>query len=190
MMPTARPSHQRAFRDSLLFGAFLALAAASLAGCREEPAPFEQQVRDRIAEAEEAAEQSEAGTVVAILTADFVGMGHALGSTATRGIGMAPYPQNRESVAGAVHAVLASYDEVHVLTRIQDLSVAQDTTRGRPVARATVFVAMSAVPIAGPQALSSLEASLYRFDVRFVRDGNEWFVEEATWRRARAEDFL
>lgn len=170
---------------ALATGAAVWVAAGMLAACGEPPAPTEEAVRQRIAEAEAAAEEKQAGTLVAMLADEFVGRGHTLGSRSTGGIQTAPFPQSRQSAAGAIHAVLAGYRDVHLLTRVRDLAVDGDAT-----ARATVFVAMSASPIAGPEALTAMEVALYRFDVTFESDGGDWLVTEATWRRAQPGDFL
>lgn len=99
-------------------------------------------------------------------------------------IGTSAFRYTRQNAAAAIHAILGRYERVHLLTRVADLALTDPT-----LARAIVFVAMSAHPIDGPPALAAREASLYRFDVTFVLEGQEWLVATASWRRAQATDF-
>ena len=49
---------------------------------------------------------------------------------------------------------------------------------------------MAGRPIESTEALLDVRADLMRFDVEFVREGDDWRVRAADWRRAELNDFL
>ena len=50
-------------------------------------------------------------------------------------------------------------------------------------AEAVVYVAMTGVPIESMDALISLKADLYRFELGLVEDGGEWRIIRSRWER-------
>jgi len=68
---------------------------------------------------------------------------------------------------------------VHLFTVIKtiDLMAQQDS------ADAVVYVAMTGVPVESMQALVSLKADLYRFDLELVEENGQWLVLSARWER-------
>ena len=56
--------------------------------------------------------------------------------------------------------------------------------------RVTLYAAMAGKPIADIDALLSLRAALYRFDLELILEEDEWRVISGRWQPATREDFL
>jgi ketosteroid isomerase-like protein len=153
-------------------GAGFALAGALTlaAGCgRDEQTP-ETRVRAVLAEITAAAEARDASALKPHLSDAYA---DAQGNDKAGVMGVATYH-------------FLQHRSVHLFTRVRDLAVAAE---GRE-ARADVVVAMAGTAIPGPEALTSLRADLYRFDVVLQEEPDGlWRVVRADWRPASLDDF-
>ncbi|MEZ4431087.1 MAG: hypothetical protein R3F65_01655 [bacterium] len=74
---------------------------------------------------------------------------------------------------------------VYVLSRIDEIRI----TDGGEGATAEVLAAAGAAPIMGAEALANFNADVFRLDLDFERDGDEWLLRSARWRRASRGEF-
>lgn len=95
----------------------------------------------------------------------------------------ARHPDRRSALAG-LFWYTRQHRDIHLLTLVRDLRV--DASAGE--AHGAVFVAMAGVPLESVQALVSVNADLYRFDVDWRRHEGEWRVTSSRWRRADLSD--
>jgi len=76
---------------------------------------------------------------------------------------------------------------IHLLVHIADIQVAPDGQTGS----ARIFVGMAGRPVASVDQLNTLQADLFRFDLRLRTDSDgEFQISGAAWQRARQQDFL
>lgn len=73
---------------------------------------------------------------------------------------------------------------VHLLTQVERIGFAADAR-----AQVTLLAAMAATPIADTQALFSLHADLYRFELELAEEDGEWKLMRAEWQPAIRSDF-
>jgi hypothetical protein len=99
------------------------------------------------------------------------------------------YADERGDDKRAIHAILAYHflrnRSVHLLTRVQSVTVLAPER-----AQATLLVAMAGRRIQSAEQLVGLRADLFRFEFALVREGRDWRVESAAWRRAERNDFF
>jgi hypothetical protein len=142
--------------------------AALFAACSAEPDTPEARVRAVLAALEAGARERDAA---------------AMKEHVSEGYGD-PAGHDKRALAGIVTFHFLQNRSVHLLTRIADVAIEPGGD-----ARATAFVAMAGVPIDGPEALVSLSASLYRFDLVLRDEDGDWRVVSAQWRPAAVSDF-
>jgi len=143
-----------------------AMCAAScllLAACGTEPASPEQQVRALIESVQQSIEEGSVRQVGDLLHEGYSDPRHA----------------NRYAAVRTLFGITQRHRGVHLFTVIKtiDLTAQQDS------ADAVVYVAMTGVPVESMQALVSLKADLYRFDLGLVEERGEWLVLSARWER-------
>ncbi|HEY8555628.1 MAG TPA: hypothetical protein VIL43_13965 [Burkholderiales bacterium] len=143
-------------------------AALLLGGCSDRDTP-EDQIRALIAAAEEAAERKEIGTLRGYVSESYA-------DDAGR---------DRRAIDAILRLYLLRHERIHLLTRVSDVRFVPPAAAG-----AVVYVAMSAVPIADAEALGGLRADLYRIELDFVREDDDWRVRRAAWRPAELADFV
>ncbi len=146
--------------------ALLALVAA----CSEPVTTPDQQIRATFAEIERA---SRAGDVTVLK--DFVS---------------ARYRDAHGRTKNDLHSLIRyqyfRHKKVYLLTRIEELEIADDGT-----ARTTVLGAMASAPVEDPAQLRTVRADVYRFDLELLDEGGgEWKVLSGDWRPAGLDDFL
>lgn len=141
-------------RKRLFFLGF-ALSLAALAGCRQ--APDETRVREAIASAEQAAEQTDAGGVVEPLSEDFDGNGGRL---------------QRRDLANLIR--LARLRGKHVGVTLGPISVERRGER---------LVADFTVSLTQGSRLLPDAAGVYQVGTAWRREGDEWRCYNATWKR-------
>lgn len=134
-----------------------------LAACGEGQSP-EDQIREVVAEAEKGAEARDLSDVMALVSERYAD---------TRG-------QDKAAVRDIVGGYLLVNQSIHLLTRVEDVKFPSDTIA---TARVTVGMLGRQDDAAGDW---SLAADVYEFDLRFVREGDEWRLQSAGWRRARS----
>jgi hypothetical protein len=134
-----------------------------LAACSGGQSP-EDQIREVVAEAEKGAEARDLSEVMALVSERYAD---------TRG-------QDKAAVRDIVGGYLLVNQSIHLLTRVEDVKFSSDTIA---TARVTVGMLGRQDDAAGDW---SLAADVYEFDLRFVREGDEWRLQSAGWRRARS----
>ena len=148
----------------LLAGAFF------LPGCSPDRGSPEEQVRELLRRAEEAAEErnlSRLGSMVSPSYAD-------------------GYGNDRQALTGIVRYHFLRNEAVHLMVRVVEISFPEPTA-----AAIRLFVAMAGEPIPSPESIDPLRADLYRFDLSLSRgQGGEWLLVGARWGRAGPGDFF
>jgi hypothetical protein len=146
-----------------------ALLLPLLVSCSSEPDTPEAQVRALLKQGEVAAEKKE--------------------SRVLRGLISEKYSDSEGQDKKAVESILRYYflrnESIHLLTRVQSITFPEPAR-----AQAVVLVAMAGRPISSARELERLHADLHRFDITLAREGKEWKVIRAEWRRAEFADFL
>ncbi|HEY5718995.1 MAG TPA: hypothetical protein VIW02_01305 [Gammaproteobacteria bacterium] len=132
-----------------------------LGACGGEDSP-DTQVRAVIAQAERAAEARDAAALFDLL---------APGYHDGRG--------NRfEDIKLMVRGYLVAHQSIHLLTRVESVELP-----ATDLARVRATVAMLGRE-AEPDSAWDLAAEIYEFDLTLARDGGDWRVTRADWRRA------
>jgi hypothetical protein len=140
-----------------------------LGACRARPEAPEEAVREAIAQAAEAAEKRDPRAISGFLSGDYRdGQG-----------------RDREALLGILRYYFLGHQSVYLLTRVRSVEL----TAGEK-ARAVVLVALAGEPLADPSEPTFLRASLYHFDLDFIRENDSWKVRQARWQRAELSDFL
>ncbi len=139
-----------------------------LGACSRRELTPEQQVRERIEEGRQLAEQRDAGGLAALLSSDFRG----------------PDGITRRDMRALLPRLFFRYRSPHFLVRIQGLNALPD---GR--IRARLLVAMASAPLTLDKLLE-VHARLLALELRFQRDGAAWRVLRGKWRNASLADFL
>ena len=142
--------------------------ALLLSACGGEDTP-EQRVHNMIDAVEQAAEKRSLDSVSDHIADSYQDEWHA----------------DRRSVLRSLLAYFHRHQNIHLLTQVRDISFNGDESR----ANVTVLVGMAGTPVESPQALLTLNADLYRFDVELVLEGDDYLLATAAWRQATAEDF-
>jgi hypothetical protein len=137
------------------FSLGLAMLLAVLAGCRH--APDETRVREAIASAEQAAEQTDAGGVVEPFSEDFDGNGGRL---------------ERKDLATLIR--LARLRGEHVGVTLGPISVERRGER---------LVAGFTASLTQGSRLLPDAAGVYQVETAWRREGDEWRCYSATWKR-------
>ncbi|MDH3280319.1 MAG: hypothetical protein OEQ18_04220 [Gammaproteobacteria bacterium] len=139
-------------------------------GCSGPPSTPEQQVKDTLRFGEEAAERRDIGAL-AELVAD--------GYQDDNGY-------DRRALLQLAQAYLMGHHSIHLLLREQSIEL---VTPQR--AEVAVLVAMAGEPLESADQLINVRADLFKFEIVFVRTGNEqWQVASAGWHRAGVDDFF
>jgi hypothetical protein len=141
-----------------------------LAGCGGEPDDPAARLRATIGDAEQAVEVRSLKQAAAYISPDY---------RDERG-------NDRRAVTRLLFGYLHRHHNIHLLTRIGDLQLADDGKH----AAVQMHVAMAGVPIESLEALLSIRADLYRFDLRFVDTDEGWLLISARWQPARLDDLL
>jgi len=151
--------------SSLALAAGLLLALA----CAPDAKSPEEKIRAVLAALEEGAEEKRAGAMKEHVSERYA---DAQGN-------------DKRAIAQLVAFHLLRNQSVYLLTRVRSVEI-----EAPGEGRAEVLVAMAGTPIAGPEALLSLRADLYRFDLRLAEEQDgAWRVRSAEWRPAAADDF-
>jgi len=141
----------------------LAMSLLALAACTRPDSP-EAEVRAVIATAKEAAEARDAGALFDLIAPDYRdAQGHGA-----------------DELKRYVRGWLIAHQRVRLLTRVNSLEFPAED-----LARAQVTVAMLGRETDAASAWD-LAADVYEFDVTLAREGGDWRVTRAAWRRAGA----
>jgi hypothetical protein len=153
-------------RITLLLLLMISMLLPACSRQRESP---EEQIRSLIRNAVIAAEQKDLGAMRNLVSDQYAD----------------DQGQNKRAVEGLLRVHFLRNESVHLLTRIESVTLPQPD-RGR----AAVLVAMAGVPITSEAALPGLRADLHRFEIDVVREDKVWRVQRATWYRAELADFI
>jgi hypothetical protein len=147
----------------------LLLGILFVAGCGEQSPP-EVRVRAVIDAIEQAAETRSLDGVAEHVADDYSDTWH----------------DSRRAALRSLLVYFQGHQNIHLLTRISDIRLSDDQSS----ALVTVYVGMAGRPVESAEALLTVNAELYRFDVELQRDGDSYRVMTARWRRASVEDFI
>ena len=93
--------------------------------------------------------------------------------------------RDRRAIEGILRLYLLRHEAIHLFTRIESII---PTLPHR--AEAVVYVAMAARPIKRADELRNYNATMYRFELGFAEEKNQWRVVRAAWRPAELIDFV
>ena len=149
----------------------LRIAAAALlllVACSGAPETPEDQVRAVLAAVETAAEERDVGALKEHVSDAY---------RDARG-------NDRQALAGLATVHFLQNRGIHLLVQVRKIVI---EVPGE--ARAAALVAMAGRPIPGPEALPSLNANLYYFDIELHEEDGAWKIVRATWSPATVDDF-
>lgn len=135
------------------------------AACSDDASP-EAQIRAYIETAVDAAERRDTGELEALVHAGYLDQ---------RGY-------NRQQLAGLLRGYFFRHKNIHLFTRIESIELL-----GEGQAQVRIYVAMAGSAIAGVDALVSLRAQIYRFELDLVRE-DDWLLRHARWEPASLAD--
>lgn len=147
-----------------------ATALLILTACTVEPDSAEAKLLALIDQAEVAAEAG-----------DFGGLRQLISQNYSDDAG-----RDRAALAGILRFYLLRNQSIHLLTRVQTLSLPAPD-----VAQASLLIAMAGRPMASAEEAADLRADAYRLEIEFSgADDGLWKVSSARWRRAKLSDLL
>lgn len=89
---------------------------------------------------------------------------------------------NKKQLGGLLRAYFFRHKNIHLFTKIDEIELLGDNQ-----ALVRLHVAMAGSAISDIDAISSLRARLYRFELRLVRE-DEWRLQHASWQPASIVD--
>lgn len=99
------------------------------------------------------------------------------------------YGDDHQRTRRDIIAIAARYfltnKNIHVFSRIDNLLFPEADK-----AELVLYVAMTGRNVSDLDALLNMQADLYRFDMKLVRENKEWQLVSAEWRSAEADDFF
>lgn len=151
-----------------LLGRLLLLlwAGGLLLACSGAPNSPEDEIRNFIASAVEAAERRS--------SADLTQMIHDSYLDQTG--------YNKKQIEGLLRIYFLRHKNIHLFTRIGEIELLGDNQ-----ATARLHVAMAGSVISDIDAVSALRARIYGFELRLVKQG-EWLLQHASWKPASLVD--
>ena len=147
--------------------ASLLAALLMLAGCGGEVPSTEARLRAVVDRLETAVEAGSVSDAAAVLHPEYRDQRHA----------------GRREATAALFAYLRRHRQIHLFTLVRELDVLADGVSADMV----VYVAMAGVPLESLDAVVSVKADLYRFELRLERHDDEWLVRKSAWRRVGLE---
>lgn len=91
-----------------------------------------------------------------------------------------PLHGNKAAAMRTLFGITRRHRGIHLFTLIREVEL----TPTQEAANAIVYVAMTGVPVESMQALISLKADLYRFELGLVEKDGEWLILSSRWERA------
>ena len=134
-----------------------------LVACTSEQDPVEERVSALIGQIEQAIESRLVREAVDYLHADYSDPRHV----------------NRRAAGASLFGLVRGHRTIHLFSLIKTVTPAADQAS----AQAVVYVAMTGVPVESIDALISLKADMYRFDLGLVEQDGEWRVIRSRWER-------
>ena len=90
---------------------------------------------------------------------------------------------NKKQLLTVLRGLFFRHKEIYLFTRVGDIELLSDRE-----AIVKLHVAMAGSAISDINALASLRAQLYEFELHLIK-GDEWQAQHAKWRRASLADF-
>lgn len=90
---------------------------------------------------------------------------------------------NRQQLGRLLRAYFFRHKNIHLFTRIDEIEILNDNE-----ASVSLHVAMAGTAISDVDALASLRARVYRFELQMVRD-DDWLLRHASWEAANLGAF-
>ena len=145
----------------------LVLCVACLAtACSDDSPTPEAQIRAFIETAAQAAERRDAGDLEELVHAGYLDQ---------KGY-------NRQQLTGLLRGYFFRHKNIHLFTRIEAIELL-----GEGQAEVRLYVAMAGSAISGVDALASLRAQIYRFELELVKQ-DDWLLRHASWEPAGLAD--
>jgi hypothetical protein len=134
-----------------------------VAACADESPGPEAQVRAVIAAMQTSVESGSIRQASELLDAQYRDRRHA----------------NKRMAVRSLLGLTQRHRGIHLFALIESVTIAPEQN----AADAIVYVAMTGVPVESMEALISLKADLYRFDVRLNEIDGAWRIVGSDWRR-------
>ncbi|MDJ0833944.1 MAG: hypothetical protein QNJ69_10515 [Gammaproteobacteria bacterium] len=90
---------------------------------------------------------------------------------------------DKKKLVNLLRAYFFRHKNIHLFSRIRDVRMLTDRE-----AEVVMHVAMAGQVISDVTALASLRADLYRFELDLVKEGDDWLLRSAKWKRAQMND--
>ena len=149
------------------FQILLLLSILLLQACGGDSDAPEVQIRRFIDNAVQAAEARSVDGLSELLQRDFIDQ----------------QGNNRQQVGRMLRAYFFRHKNIHLFTRIDDIEILADNQ-----ASVSLHVAMAGTVISDINALASLRARVYRFELQLVRE-DDWLLRHASWAPANIGAF-
>lgn len=149
--------------------ALMAVIVVMLAACSGQPDNPERRIRDMIGAGEAAVEARSIMNAVEFVSSDYHDK----------------HGRRKQEIKRLIAGYIMRNKSVHLLTRIQQLTLSEDKTRADVV----LYVGMAGVPLTDSDELARMRADLYRFDLTVILEDGDWRVASGSWRAARLADF-
>lgn len=89
---------------------------------------------------------------------------------------------NRQRLGGLLRAYFFRHKELYLLTKIEEIDLHSENE-----AMVRLYVAMAGSVISNADALASLRAQIYQFELRLIKQ-DDWLLHHASWRPASIID--
>lgn len=148
--------------------AVILVAALICTACAHEKSP-EEEVKAFVKAGEEAAEARDAGDISKLISDRYLDRQR----------------RTKRDIVAIVARYLFVNKNIHLLTRVDRLRFPEPNR-----AECRIYVAMSGQNISDLDSLLNMQADLYRFDVKLVREDDAWKLIGAEWHHARPAEFF
>jgi len=166
--PTASTAGARARRAITPAGIILLFVAAlSAQGCRGGGESAEEQIGRFIDAAVQAAEERSADALGELVHDDYIDQ----------------QGRNRKQLALLSHAYFMRHRNIHLFSRIDNIEFLAENQ-----ASVSLLVAMAGTVISDVNALASLSARVYRFELQLIKE-DDWRLRHASWEPANLGAF-
>ncbi|MEM7562032.1 MAG: hypothetical protein AAF353_03160 [Pseudomonadota bacterium] len=137
-----------------------------LSACSEEALTPEEEIRQFIEQAVESAEKRSADELDELMHRDYLDQSG----------------YNKKALGKLLRLYFFRHKNIYLFTRIDDIHVFSENE-----AEVDMHLAMAGSVIADVNALASLRARMYRFELRLLKD-EEWLLQHAKWSPASIAD--
>jgi hypothetical protein len=152
----------------LLFTLFFAASMLMLSACSDDDSP-EQQVREFVAGAIEAAENREALALRDMIADDYLD---------ARG-------NNRRNISSLAFGYLMRNNNINLFSQISNIHFPSSEQ-----ADVQLYLAMTGQPVTSIDSVFNLRADLFLFELKLVKRDGDWLLNNARWQRVRADQAM